>query len=186
MAEKYQLYHLFSLVANFYQILKKMLADLKDFFNFQCTPLNSGSECPSQPIFVTYKRLSSVVFDEQDIFKIIRALNINKSHSHDDISKRMIKMCDSVLVKPLSVILNNCVRTGTFPYIWKKSCVIPAHLKKYIRRSLTIIDLFHNYLYLVKYLKGEYLITSAGILMNIICLILTNQGLDQMIHLFIN
>ena len=127
-----------------------------------------------------------MVFDDKDIFKIIRALNIKKSHSHDDISIRMIKMCDSVLVKPLSVILNNCVRTGTFPYIWKKSSVIPAYLKKMISSSLISIDLCHNYLYLVKYLKEEYLITSTGILMNIICLILTNQGLDQMIHLFIN
>ena len=50
--------------------------------------------------------------------------------------------------------------------------------------SLSVnIDLFHYYLYLVKYLKG-YLITSTDILMNIICLILNSQGLDQMIHAF--
>ena len=58
--------------------------------------------------------------------KIIRALNIKKSHGHD-ISIRMIKICDSALVKPLSIIFNNCVRTGTFPYKWKKSKVIPVH-----------------------------------------------------------
>ena len=118
----------------------KLVSDFKEkanrcneFFSHQCAPLNNGSECPSQPIFVTNERLSSIVFDDHDIIKIIRALNINESHGHDDISIRMINICDSVLVKPLSIIFNSFVRTGTFPYIWKKSNVIPIHKKKTIR-----------------------------------------------------
>ena len=114
----------------------KLVSDFKEktnkfneFFSRQCTPLNNGSKCPSQPNFVTNKRLSSVVFDDQDIINIIRALNISKAHGHDDISIRMIKICDSALVKPLSIIFSNCLRTGTFPYIWKKSNVIPIHKK---------------------------------------------------------
>ena len=138
----------------------KLVSDFKEkanrfneFFSRQCTPLNNGRECPSQPIFVTNERLSSIVFDDKDIIKIIRALNINKSHGHDDVSIRMIKIYDSALVKPFSIIFNNCVRTGTFPCIWKKSNVIPVH-KKMISSSLITIDLFHYYLYLVKYFKG--------------------------------
>ena len=73
--------------------------------------------------------LSSIDFDDKDITKIISASNINKSYGHDDISIRMIKIYDSALVKSLSIIFNNCVRTGTFPYIWKKSNVIPVHKK---------------------------------------------------------
>ena len=38
-------------------------------------------------------------------------------------------MCDSELAKPASIIFNNCVTTGTFPYIWKKPNVIPVHKK---------------------------------------------------------
>ena len=112
----------------------KLVSDFKEkankfneFFSRQCTPLNNGSKCPRQPNFVTNKRLSSVVFDDQDIIKIIRALSISKAHGHDDISIRMIKICDSALVKPLSIIFSNCLRT--FPYIWKKSNVIPIHKK---------------------------------------------------------
>ena len=77
----------------------KLVSDFKEkanrfneFFSGQCTPLDNASECPSQPIFVTNERLSSIVFDDKDIIKIIRALNINKSHGHDDISIRMIKI----------------------------------------------------------------------------------------------
>ena len=94
---------------------------------------------PSQPIFVTNERLSSVVYDDKDIIKNIRALNINKLHCHDDISIRIIKICQSALVKPLSIIFNNCVRTGTFPFIWKKS---------------NVMHVCHYCLYSVKYLKG--------------------------------
>ena len=111
----------------------KLVLDFKEkanrfnkFFICHCTPLNNGSECPSQLILYTSKRLSSVVFDDQDIIRIIRALNINKAYGHDDISIRMIKICDSALEKPLSIIFNNSLKTGTFPYIWKKSNVIPV------------------------------------------------------------
>ena len=99
---------------------------LNDFFSRQCTKLNNVSECPS---LYTNTRRSWVAFDDPDIIKIIRALNINKVHGHDDISIRMVKICDSALVKPLSIIFNNSLKTGTFPYIWKKSNVIPVHRK---------------------------------------------------------
>ena len=114
----------------------KLVSDFKEkanmfneFFSRQCTPLNNGSKCPSQHYFITNERLYSIVFDDQDIIKIIRALNINKSHGHDDISIRMIKIGDSALAKPLS-IFNNCIKTGIFPYTRKKSNVIPVHKKR--------------------------------------------------------
>ena len=128
MVEKYQLYQLFingKLVSDF----KEKANRFNEFVGRQCTPLNDGSECPSQPIFVTNETLSSVVFDDRDIIKIIRALNVNKSHNHDDIFIRMVKICDSALLKTLSVIFNNCVRTGTFLNLLKKSNVIPVHKK---------------------------------------------------------
>ena len=108
-------------------VFKEKANRFNDFFSRQCTPLNNGCECSSQPIFATNERLSSIVFDDQDIMEIIRALNVNESYGHGDISIRMIKICDSALVKPLSMVFNSCVRTGTFPYIWKKSNVIPVH-----------------------------------------------------------
>ena len=66
----------------------RLISDFKEkanrsneLFSRQCTLLNNGKECPSQLIPYTNKtRLSSVVFDDQDIIKIIRALNINKAH----------------------------------------------------------------------------------------------------------
>ena len=62
------------------------------FFAEQCTPLKNDSKLPSNQIFLTQSRLSSLDFNEDKILKIIRALNIHKAHGHHDISIRMIKM----------------------------------------------------------------------------------------------
>ena len=62
------------------------------------------------------------------ILEIIQ-LNINKAHGHDNISIRMIKLCGKSVVNPLSMIFNNCIDTGTFPDIWKRSNIIPVHKK---------------------------------------------------------
>ena len=41
----------------------------------------------------------------------------------------MIKLCSKSVVKPLSIIFNNCIDTGTFPDIWNRSNIIPVHKK---------------------------------------------------------
>ena len=74
------------------------------FFAEQCTPLKNSSVLPVNQMFLTQSRLSCISFNEDEILKIVRALNINKAHGHDDISIRMVKICDKSLLKP-SIIL---------------------------------------------------------------------------------
>ena len=90
-----------------------------DFFSTQCTPLSYNGVLPSEISFKTQQRLSSINFEKEDILKIIRNLNVNKAHGHDNISIRMLKICYSVLVEPLSLIYKNCINYGVFPDIWK-------------------------------------------------------------------
>ena len=73
---------------------------------------------------------------EDNILKIMRALNINEAHGHDEISVRMIKICNKALVKHLSLIYKNCIDTGVFHDIWKKSNIVPV----YKRGDKQIID----------------------------------------------
>ena len=68
-------------------------------------------------------------FSEGELLQIIRALNINKAQGHDDISIRMIKICDKLLLKPLIVLFRNSVKSSCYPDIWKKSNIIPVHKK---------------------------------------------------------
>ena len=64
------------------------------FFAEQCTPLKHNSKFPSNQIYLTQSRLVSLNFNEDEILKIIRALNPHKAHGYDDISIRTIKICD--------------------------------------------------------------------------------------------
>ena len=99
-----------------------------DFFANQCTPLQTGSQVPN--FFLrTQKTLSEVIFLKSDLENIIKNLDPQKSHGFDEISIRMIKLCDKSIVDPLYMILKNCVEKGTFPERWKKANVIPIHKK---------------------------------------------------------
>ena len=64
-----------------------------------------------------------------DIFQIMRSLNINKAYDHNNISIRMIKICDKAVVKPLCIIHKNCTDTGIFPDLWKKCNIVSGHKK---------------------------------------------------------
>ena len=87
------------------------------FFADQCTPLKNSSSLPANQIFLTQSRLTSLDFDEDELLKIIRALNINKAHGHDDISIRMNKICDKSLIKPLAFLFKTSVRSSHYPDI---------------------------------------------------------------------
>ena len=75
----------------------------------------------------TYLLLISLI--NIGVLKINRSLNINKAHSHDHISIRMIKSCDKAILEPLSIIYKNCIDTGIFPDSWKKSNTVPVPKK---------------------------------------------------------
>ena len=87
------------------------------------------SALPSTTNSASNVSLSSIQFKDQDILKITRFLNYNKAHGYDDISIRLLKICDSSIPKPLSTIFKNCLQTGTFPNNWKKFNVVPIHKK---------------------------------------------------------
>ena len=80
------------------------------FFADQCQPLNNAIDLPTNQIFLTQSRLGSLDFNEGELLQIIRALNINKAHGHDDISIRMIKVCDRLLLKPLILLFRNSIK----------------------------------------------------------------------------
>ena len=108
----------------------KTKADIfNKFFAEQCTPLKNDSKLPSNQIYLTQSRLVSLNFNEDEILKIIRALNPHKAHGYDDISIRMIKICDKSLLKPLIILFKNSTKSSHYPDIWKRSNIIPVHKK---------------------------------------------------------
>ena len=64
--------------------------------------------------YMTEERIHSVTFIESNVFKIIRAMNVNKAHGYNNISVRMIKLCANSVVHPL-----------TFKSIWRLIHLLP-------------------------------------------------------------
>ena len=74
------------------------------FFSKQCSIIDNGNKLPSSLVYHTNEKLSDIVFNSEDIGKIISGLDPNKARGHDMISIRMLKMCGESIHKPLEYI----------------------------------------------------------------------------------
>ena len=73
--------------------------------------------------------LSSVNIKESDILDILKYLDANKAHGHDNISIRILKLSHKLILKLLKLLFENCLRTGIFPDQWKIANIVPIHKK---------------------------------------------------------
>ena len=103
------------------------------FFTEQCTPLKNGNVLPSSQEILLREKLCSLDFSNDKILKLIRSLNVHKIHGHDDVSIKMIKICDKSFVKPLiTLTLLNCLIISE-----KKKLILYLHIRK-ARSSLKL------------------------------------------------
>ena len=107
------------------------------FFSGQFQPLNNASDLPTNQIFFTQSRLGSLDFNEGEILQIIAALNINKVYGHDDISIRMIKICERSLLKPLIVLFRKSIKSSCYRNNWRKSNIIPVQKNNNKKKNMT-------------------------------------------------
>ena len=127
-----------------------------DYFSKQCTTIGNNSAIPANTSFVTEERLSTIEICPGDIVKIIRSLNPNKAHGHDEITIRMIKMCASSTAKPLAILFRNCLESEFFPKEGKKANIVPIH-KKMTNSLSKIIDQYHYCQFVLTFLKKLFL-----------------------------
>ena len=73
--------------------------------------MSNDSTVPTSINFITRERTSSLEFCIDDVVKIIRSLDKNKTHGHDKISILMIKLSASSISKPSHLIFRNCLET---------------------------------------------------------------------------
>ena len=105
-------------------------ADLfNDFFVEQCSIYDNGSTLPARYIRPD-QTLDFIDIDDHKILKAIRNLNPNKAHGCDDISIRMLKICDDSIVLPLRHTFTKCLEFQTFPTLWKRANILPIHKKQ--------------------------------------------------------
>ena len=91
--------------------------------------IKNDSKLPSYFNYKTGNRLSAVNFSIDDIAKILQNLDPNKPHGHDKISIRMLQLCGNSISKPLELIFQQAMESGSFPSKWKKGNIIPIHKK---------------------------------------------------------
>ena len=87
----------------------KYITDFKqktEVFNSQCSPLINNSKIPSECPRKSNESLHSITFEINDIEKMIKNLEANKSHGHDMLSIRMLKLCGESIYKPLNLVSN--------------------------------------------------------------------------------
>ena len=78
-----------------------------EFFCKQCTPVANDSTLPT--LLETPNEALSSLEIIANIGKIIKALKLNKAHGHNEISIRMLKLCESAITEPLYSIYKNCL-----------------------------------------------------------------------------
>ena len=98
-------------------------------FATQCSLISNNSKLLSHIQYLTDNRGFCVSFSHNKIVKVIQNLDSTKSHGHDNISIRMLKVCGPSIYKPLEIIFNQCLETGVFPSEWKKGNIIHIHKK---------------------------------------------------------
>ena len=98
------------------------------YFSAQCTPMVNESVLPHFH-YHTNERLDHIPFSRDDILAQIRGLNINKSSGPDEISAKMLIICDEAIVLPLQLIYQNILNSGIYPDLWKQANVTPIHKK---------------------------------------------------------
>ena len=102
-----------------------------NFFASICTPIKNNSRL-TPFIYKTNTRIHCFCVTNKDILSIINSLNYRKAHRYDNISIKIIKICNKFVTIPLKIIFEE---SG----IWKKGNIIPAHQKE----DKNLINYYH-------------------------------------------
>lgn len=79
---------------------------------------SEDSVLPINQKILTQSILVSLDFNQNEIIKIIRALNIHKARAHVNISIRMIKQLLQITFKTIILLFQNSSKLSYYPDIW--------------------------------------------------------------------
>ena len=82
-----------------------------NFFASQSVPLNNDSNIPYCQRYITNAKICSIKFENKDIINVIKTLDSCKAYGFD-ISIRILKICDSAIVKPLTILFKKLYQSG--------------------------------------------------------------------------
>ena len=65
------------------------------------------------------------IITEEDVSNSIKEMNPNKTTGPDEIHPKLIMECKEALIKPLTKIFNESLKTSKVPKAWKNSVITP-------------------------------------------------------------
>ena len=98
---------------------------------------------PCELPFMADQRIHLITFSKSDIIKVIRALNVNKTHDRNNILLRIIELCPNSAAHPLTLILQNSLTAGKLLPNGRKQILfqfIKRMVKKGIKLSTSIFS----------------------------------------------
>ena len=98
------------------------------YFSEQCKLIVNSSVLPPFS-YLTNARFNVVNIREGELLSVLRAINPTKSSGPDEISGRMLLLCDESLVRTLKLLFENILSTGIYPNIWKIANVTTIYKK---------------------------------------------------------
>ena len=102
---------------------------LQSSFVNKCSLLtNTSLRLTDYEIFAS-ESLSNINFTDNNIGRVRRGLDLNKTHSHDMMSICMLEICGDSIYNPLGLIFRDCLGHGICPQNCKKANADPAHQK---------------------------------------------------------
>ena len=114
----------------------KYVSDFKEtanyfnaFFSWKCSAVVNSSILPDKSC-LTASSLELITISWSDILKTVRSLDIKKAQGHDDISIRMLKICDDAITEPLKILFVNSVNQSPPSSQWRKANVTLVHKKR--------------------------------------------------------
>ena len=113
---------------NFVSDFNKKANLFNNFFASICTPIKNASTLPYFS-YRTNSRINSFHATENDILLILKSLDSTKARGCDNLSVRMIKICNESITIPLKIIFDESLKNSVFPEIWKRANVVPLHKK---------------------------------------------------------
>ena len=122
------------------------------YFAVQCTALVNNAQFPTRITTHSESVLTSIDFFFERFSNIMKQLYPNKAHGHDNVSVRIMKLCQDSINKPLETILRKCFNERIFPNGWKK-CKCNTNSSKNDKEIVTNNSLFPSFNFAVKHLQ---------------------------------
>ena len=91
-------------------------------------PIPDGFALP--PVLKPPYSLTHITVSDNEVFKILKSLNVAKANGPDNISNKLLRETATAIASPLASIFNKSLSSGQFPDEWKRANVVPVFKKE--------------------------------------------------------